>query len=638
MSSKLPQMMYGLAFVVLVPLGLVVWAHESCAVVSLPVLHSVTWGAAIVAIGALAMLAGTLALWRYGGGLPMNAFPPPRLVEKGAYQLVPHPIYGGFVLACAGVAVWSGSASAFWLVTPCAALCCAALVLGYELPDLRKRFGVPTTSCWLPRDSDNVPTLLERYRVYFVVLFPWLAIYELMGAMGRPSGTVATYLPFEKHWPVIAQAEVIYASTYVVVSLAPLLLMRASAMRRFALFALRAMAVNFILYLLLPVFVQPRPCDGSGWLGWWMHWERGPYAGCAAFPSFHVTWAFIAASALAGRKRWAHLLWWTWAALVAVSCIATGMHSIADVLAGAMVFWLVANMDRMWRALLRYAERVANSWREWRFGPVRIMNHGGYNAAAVFVGATMIASLLGQNQTLVVISIFLCSVLCAVLWAQLVEGSSVLLRPMGFYGGFLGAIIGTIPGILLGANIWTLLAAVAVAGPWIQALGRLRCLVQGCCHGRPTSAENGICYTHPRTRVCRLTNLDGVPIHATQLYSILYNVVLGMALIRLIAAHASCTMICGVYLILSSAARFVEEAYRGEPQTRIIWNLHVYQWIAIVCLVAGVVIIAIQTNAALPVLQFHWNSLMLGIFCGAIAWFVSGVDFPDSSRRFARLT
>jgi len=32
------------------------------------------------------------------------------------------------------------------------------------------------------------------------------------------------------------------------------------------------------------------------------------------------------------------------------------------------------------------------------------------------------------------------------------------------------------------------------------------------------------------------------------------------------------------------------------------------------------------------------SSILIGMGCGAAAWFVTGMDFPESSRRFARLT
>jgi membrane-associated phospholipid phosphatase len=292
----------------------------------------------LISFGVVTMALGMLLLWIYGGGLPMNAFPPPRFVEKSVYQVVPHPIYGGFLVACAGVAIFSGSASGLWLVTPAVALCCAALVLGYELPDLQRRFGVETFSPWLPRDRAETPSLLERLRIYPVILLPWLAMFEMFGALGKATDWMSSYLPFETRWPVIEQTELLYASTYVVVLLVPLLAHSGSALRRFAQRGLIAMALIFPLYLLLPFFVSPRVFDPVTALGHLLLWEHTPYSGTAACPSFHVAWAFIAASALGEGRRWKKYLWWTWAVLVAVSCVTTGMHSIADVLLGVVAY------------------------------------------------------------------------------------------------------------------------------------------------------------------------------------------------------------------------------------------------------------------------------------------------------------
>src|SRR4051794_41186195 len=127
------RFLYGALFVAVLPVGLVLWARATHDIVQVPAIHDPGIGALVAACGAVIALAGMLALWKRGGGLPMNAFPPPRFVAGGIYAVAPHPIYGGFVIACAGVAVYAGSASGLWLVTPAVALGCAALVLGYEL-------------------------------------------------------------------------------------------------------------------------------------------------------------------------------------------------------------------------------------------------------------------------------------------------------------------------------------------------------------------------------------------------------------------------------------------------------------------------------------------------------------------------
>jgi prolipoprotein diacylglyceryltransferase len=202
----------------------------------------------------------------------------------------------------------------------------------------------------------------------------------------------------------------------------------------------------------------------------------------------------------------------------------------------------------------------------------------------------------------------------------------------------LGATIGAIPALFAHVDLWFVFAAICVAAPWIQGIGRLRCLVQGCCHGRATETVPGIRYTHSRSRVCRLAQLSGVSVHATPVYSILWNGVVGVTLLRLLELHSSATLICGVYLLLSGAGRFVEEAYRGEPQTVTVCGLRLYQWIAIVTVIGGAAVTSIHGVAMTPEFALRSSSILLAIACAAVAWFATGVDFPESSRRFARLT
>jgi membrane-associated phospholipid phosphatase/protein-S-isoprenylcysteine O-methyltransferase Ste14 len=484
--STLGEILYGTLFVVLVPGLLGLWGAATRDTVHLPVLQFKEFGLFLITFGVFGMIGGMGALWQTGGGLPMNAFPPPRFVATGLYGLVPHPIYGNFVLVCAGVALYCGSASGLWLVTPCVAMGCAALVLGYELPDLRRRFGRPEDSVWLPREQAGSPSLLERMRIYPVILLPWLALFEGMGELEKHMQGWSTYLPFEKSLPVFEQAEPIYASTYFVVILAPLLIGSGAGLRRFATLGLRAMALIFPLYLVLPVVVPPRPFHAATLLGWMLDQERTAISGTCAFPSYHLVWACIAASALGAGGGWKKALAWSWAVLVGVSCVATGMHSILDMVAGAIAYLTIAHMDGIWKWMLRGAERIANSWREWRIGPMRIINHGGYAGAATLIGMATIDTLLGPGHGAITVIIYLSCTVGAALWAQWVEGSPALLRPLGFYGAVVGAVAGCGLAVAMGANAWVVCAAISVAAPWIQGIGRLRCLVQGCCHGRTT--------------------------------------------------------------------------------------------------------------------------------------------------------
>lgn len=630
------RVLYGALFVIALPVAMTAWARSAVGAIHVPV-PQFAFALLVAALGVLIVLLGVDSLWRRGGGLPMNAFPPPHYVSTGLYAFVPHPIYGGFVITCGGIALWARSPAGLWLVTPAAALGCAALVLGYELPDLNRRFGPARLSSWMPADRPGSPTLLERLRVYFVVLLPWLVAYELIGYLGPAPDSCATYLSWESQLPVWPCTEPVYFSVYAAVLLAPLLLQTASGLRRFARRGLMSMTLIFPLYLLLPFYVPPRPFHAAGTLAALMQWERTPIAGAGAFPSFHVVWALIVVSCVGRQRRWLRIAGWAWAALVCASCVFTGMHSIADVVAGVAAFAIIVNLGGIWRAILRAAEHLANSWKEWRAGPVRIINHGAYAGAAAFVGMLVIQALTGRG-ILLPASICLCSLACAALWAQWVEGSPALLRPLGFYGGMIGAMLGALVAVPLHVNLWCAFAAVCVAAPWIQALGRLRCLVQGCCHGCAAETVAGIRCMHPRTRVCRLAHLAAAPIHATPVYSIVCNIVSGAVLFRLFELHVAAAFLCGIYLLLSGLGRFAEEAYRGEPQTRIVAGLRFYQWIAIVCVVGGAVLTCAQGTTALQGRSLNTGAVALAAAAGLLAWMISGLDFPESTRRFARLT
>jgi prolipoprotein diacylglyceryltransferase len=190
---------------------------------------------------------------------------------------------------------------------------------------------------------------------------------------------------------------------------------------------------------------------------------------------------------------------------------------------------------------------------------------------------------------------------------------------------------------MAGVDPWRLLAAMAVGGCVTQAFGRLRCLVQGCCHGRATTAEWGIRYRHPRSRVLRLSGLGHRPLHPTPLYSILWTLTVCAVLVRAWTLAAPLPFIAGLYLILIGLGRFVEEHYRGEPQTAWVAGLRLYQWLAIVFVVSGAVITALA-GAPAPrpqsLVAGAWPVLAL---LGAATYVAFGVDFPRSGRRFSRL-
>ncbi|MEJ2178322.1 MAG: methyltransferase, partial [Gammaproteobacteria bacterium] len=163
--DNIGKLAYATLFVAIIPPLLVAWAIATADIIPLPVPPFRFVGFILVAVGVFLMLAGTWALWFHGGGLPMSPYPPPVYVSKGVYRLIPHPMYVGFTVLCFGIAMITESPSGFWLVSSCVALGCAALVLGFERYEIRRRFGedaVQRTLISLPVDSTDPPTGWDR--------------------------------------------------------------------------------------------------------------------------------------------------------------------------------------------------------------------------------------------------------------------------------------------------------------------------------------------------------------------------------------------------------------------------------------------------------------------------------------------
>lgn len=598
-SSIIGPVLYGLAWAVVAPAILLWWALAADRVVTLPPVHSPVVGGLLAVIGISFMALGMAALAIHGRGLPMNAYPPPRYVAQAIYGWIPHPIYVGFIILATGLAIAFGSASGLWLVTPAAALVLVALVLGYEAPDLSRRFGeaVRPPRLSLPRAGDGQPGPWERVSVYLLVFLPWLLLSQAVQLFGGGPG-----LSQAAWWGAAA-----------LVLLTPLVIRSRPVLRRMAVTGLMGAGLVGFIHLVAPL--SP---------------------GSAA--ALHLLLPLICAEA-----------WWSlgrvwgaapsvWVGLMALKFVAADVDSPFGVLLALALFLVLSRYDGVWRGLRLATEWLANSWREWRIGPVRIINHGFYTGLGGALGAWIAGRLAGPELVLPLLLVAGASLLGAVLWAQFVEGSPMLLRPLGWYGGLIGGLLALGALALLGVPVMPLLGALAVALPWVQAVGRLRCLVQGCCHGGPAAPALGIRYFHSRSRVTQIAGLTGVPLHATPLYSILTNVVIGALLHRLWVAGASMGLAIGLYFILSAVARFVEEAYRGEPQTPVVAGLRLYQWLALASFAIGILFTVQQVTPPPAPLSATDPGLLAGaLLVGLVGWFVTGVDFPGSNRRFSRL-
>ncbi len=635
--KRIGQVLYGSLFCLLLPALLWYWSVNLH--VPLPVVPWSFIGYFLFVIGLVLVAMGMWNLLTIGGGLPMNAFPPVRYVSRGAYRIFHHPIYVGFCLGVAGASIITGSAAGLYVITPVITLMCAALVWGFEQHDLRARFGTQSHTTFVdpPMAADSPASLTWRLRAFALAFVPWFILYEVVVFIGVLPGSINTLLPGEPSLPVIEWMEVPYFLTYLFAGAAPFVIRSMSGLRQFVVNAWFATAAGIFAFVTLPLHAEPRAFEASTYLGDLIVLERNWDSAAAAFPSFHVIWALLACTVW--TRGYPHIKW-IFALLTTsmiVACVAVGAHSILDVLAGIFVFAMVIRRRRLWRWLNLKCERIANSWTSVQVGPLRVISHAPYAFAAAAVGI-FLAGIFGV-PILTLALVTMTTFIGGILWGQLIEGSPRLLRPFGYFGAIGGGIVGILIAIIVTeTDIFSLLAAFALASPLTQAVGRVRCLVQGCCHGKPASGD-GILYTNPHSRVCRSGAFKDERLHNTQLYSILSNIALFLILWRLWYGDASASLITGFYFLLTGIQRFVEEAYRGEVQTKYYGGLRFYQWLAVLFVVGGIVVTWIDSSVPVPLTTSTLGILTLISFGGGLLWsFGMSMDFPSSNVRFSKLS
>jgi phosphatidylglycerol:prolipoprotein diacylglycerol transferase len=143
-----------------------------------------------------------------------------------------------------------------------------------------------------------------------------------------------------------------------------------------------------------------------------------------------------------------------------------------------------------------------------------------------------------------------------------------LVRSAGvFYGGLIAAV--AVAFIYMWRHrmpLWTTTDAFAPGIALGHAVGRLGCLMAGCCFGRPTSVPWAITFHNPAASVNSDTPL-GVPLHPTQLYEAGAElIILGVLLWLERRGRPFPGRTFWTYVLLYAVARFVIEFYRGDPR------------------------------------------------------------------------
>ena len=131
-----------------------------------------------------------------------------------------------------------------------------------------------------------------------------------------------------------------------------------------------------------------------------------------------------------------------------------------------------------------------------------------------------------------------------------------------FSGGLIGVVL--VSALYVRKRDITLLQMADLWSPAIalgQGIGRIGCLMAGCCYGKPTSSELGIVFTNPNS----LAPLH-IPLQPTQIYSSISGLVIFGILLVLQSRRRFDGQVFLWFLIMHSTARLFIERLRGDDR------------------------------------------------------------------------
>jgi len=176
-----------------------------------------------------------------------------------------------------------------------------------------------------------------------------------------------------------------------------------------------------------------------------------------------------------------------------------------------------------------------------------------------------------------------------------------LMSGMVWYGGVIAAIpAAAVYAFARGMRFLELFDAAAPALSLGHLWGRIGCFMAGCCYGSATDLPWGVSF--PPASIAFVEMLDKdllppgskatMPLHPTQLYEAASELVILAALLAFAPRKRSSGQVAGLYLVLYSVARFAIEFARGDLFRGSSLGLTTSQWISIVILASGVLLVS----------------------------------------------
>jgi len=168
---------------------------------------------------------------------------------------------------------------------------------------------------------------------------------------------------------------------------------------------------------------------------------------------------------------------------------------------------------------------------------------------------------------------------------DIIKEPSILLN---FGYGFV--IYGAIGGGMLAMYLyskrknWSIIEMIDMTVPGLaiaQGFGRIGCFLAGCCYGAETTSPIGVQF--PENSLAP----SGIHLHPTQIYSSIFDFLLGLILLYYSKKERKNGKVMGLYLIIYSIGRFFVEFLRNDPRGNV-GILSTSQFIAIFTLFIGI--------------------------------------------------
>ncbi len=163
---------------------------------------------------------------------------------------------------------------------------------------------------------------------------------------------------------------------------------------------------------------------------------------------------------------------------------------------------------------------------------------------------------------------------------SLIRGDFRVFGGIVYYGGFIGGVIGALIGTRVAKIPFSAIESAVVPHiPLGHAIGRIGCVLAGCCNGMPYSGPFAVYYPNS---VAGLDPAQGYfPI---QLLEALLNIGIFVLLLQIDKKRRCPFDLLASYCILYGISRFILEFLRGDAIRGIAGGLSTSQWISIVLL------------------------------------------------------